>query len=421
MGAGQSGLDSSSVGRTRLELSQLLEEKTSAQRFNTTKQEECLRDHRCGLRELIYQIEIGNAIQSVDCYHILAYLGCVSTHLKSYPKASRPVVKILFTSTHETSFIKEDVSLLRKSFEVDYLITSGVFAVPKIIAALLKADMTYTWFASVYASVVVLMARIFGKPSVIIVGGVDAARYPEIGYGIWLSKWKGILVRYAMRNAQKVLVVSSFLRKQIVELARYEGHNIECVPTGYDPSVWIPGEKGKEDFILTIAGCDTRPRVRIKGIPFLLDVARAMDTTRFTIIGPGGKALNEIRALCPPNVELISFLPRDQLRGYYQRARVYCQPSYFEGLPNSVCEAMLCECIPVGTDVGGIPTAIGDAGFVVSYGNVSAMVAALRRALAAPESLGKAARSRILEHFTLAKREAALKRILSELAGEDSR
>ncbi len=326
-------------------------------------------------------------------------------------------MKILFTSTHETSFINEDLTLLRRSFDVRQLLTRGMLAVPGILSGVLNADVTFTWFASVYSFVVVLLARVFGKRSVVIIGGVDAARCPEINYGIWLSWWKAPLVGFAMRKAHKLLVVDQFLRRQVIELANYEGENIECIPTGYDSGVWVPGGEGKEKRVLTVAACGEPSRMNMKGIPFLLGVARRMPDTPFTIIGPTGEVENWIRAEALPNVEVISFLPRIQLLKYYQKARVYCQPSYFDGLPNSVCEAMLCECIPVGTCVGGIPTAVGDTGFLVRHGDIDGLTGALSDALALPDIAGRKARLRIMENFTLERRESELKRVLLELAG----
>ena len=42
---------------------------------------------------------------------------------------------------------------------------------------------------------------------------------------------------------------------------------------------------------------------------------------------------------------------------------------------------MLCECVPIGTTVGGIPTAIGDAGFLVDYNDEKQTIEAIRKGL----------------------------------------
>ena len=73
---------------------------------------------------------------------------------------------------------------------------------------------------------------------------------------------------------------------------------------------------------------------------------------------------------------------------------------------------MLCECIPVGTNVGGIPTAVKGIWFLVEYGDVDALVSALQTALQCDESIGKKARAHISETFTLKRREEALLRVI---------
>ena len=52
--------------------------------------------------------------------------------------------------------------------------------------------------------------------------------------------------------------------------------------------------------------------------------------------------LDALKAKASHNVEFAGFVPHDQLASYYQRAKVYCQLSAYEGLPNALCEAMLC-------------------------------------------------------------------------------
>ena len=328
-------------------------------------------------------------------------------------------MKVLFTSTHVTSFISEDLYLLRKHFDVDHIITKGFGAPYKILKHIRRADVTFTWFASVYAFMTVVLGKLMRKKSIVVVGGVDASKYPEIGYGIWSTPWKAVLVKHAMRNAYKLLAVDPFLRGQIVRLAEYNGHNIECIPTGYDSARWFASGT-KEPFILTVAACETENRMKAKGLEVLFDVASEMSDTRFVVVGLSGSLGEKARGKVSSNVEVIPYIEREELLQYYQRAKVYCQPSYAEGLPNSLCEAMLCECVPVGTNVGGIPTAIGDVGFLVDYGNVSQLVQCLKKALRAPGSVGVKARNRIKQDFSLKRREESLLRILKDTASEEA-
>ena len=105
-----------------------------------------------------------------------------------------------------------------------------------------------------------------------------------------------------------------------------------------------------------------------------------------------------LRKIAPKNVEFTGFVPDEELLRWYQRAKVYCQLSRYEGLPNALCEAMLCECVPVGTKYCGIPTAIGDTGFYADFGDVNGTAEAIKKALS-NQNLGKKARDRIKTNF----------------------
>ncbi len=324
-------------------------------------------------------------------------------------------MRILFTASLDTSFIREDLAILRRHFDVDHLVTKGPFAPFRIFAHLLQADVTYTWFASVYSFFVVYIAKLLGKRSIIVVGGVDASRVPDIQYGIWLSPWKSVLVRWAMRNAYHLLVVDPFFEKEVVRLARYDGKNIKYIPTGYDPGFWHP-DGPKEPIVLTVAACHDELRMKKKGIDLLLMAAESLPDQGFMIIGIAPQLVSLVRSRAPKNVEIIPLVPRAELLQRYQKAKVYCQPSVTEGLPNSLCEAMLCECVPVGTNVGGIPTAISDIGFLIPSGDVEQLVQAIQKALATTDSMGRSARNRIEQNFTLERRESSLVQTLNESA-----
>lgn len=117
----------------------------------------------------------------------------------------------------------------------------------KIPFEVLRSDISLAWFGSVYAGWMVLWATLLRKKSVIVVAGVDASKDAEINYGIWLSPWKSMVVRYAFRNADKLLPVDPFLEKEAKRLAEYRGENITTIAFGFHASEWPEGNKLKKD------------------------------------------------------------------------------------------------------------------------------------------------------------------------------
>ena len=318
---------------------------------------------------------------------------------------------ILFTSTHETSFILDDLHFLRQHFAVERLMTRGWCAPCAIARRIRSADVTFTWFASVYAWPVVYLGNLLGKRTIVAVGGADLARVDEAGYGMWRNPWKSLIVQWILRHAWRVIPVDDSLRVAAIRLGDYDGQNIRVMPTGYDPQVWSP-DGHKESLVLTVAACESSSRVRVKGIHILAEAARALPHLMFLVIGPRKAVLGKLDL--PGNLRVLPPLPREELLGFYRRAAVYCQPSLFEGLPGSLCEAMLCGCVPVASAVGGMPHVIGDTGFLVAPGDVQALGEALSRAVVSPASTGDRARQRISMLYPKERRERELLALLEE-------
>lgn len=291
----------------------------------------------------------------------------------------------------------------------------GPGAPASIALGVRRSDIVYTWFASTYAASAVASARALRKPSVIAIGGADVAGIPDIGYGMWVSPWKSRLASYALRKADRVIAVDPFLKGEAVRRAGYDGRNIDVLPTGYDAGFWTP-EGEKADEVLTVAACDSEVRLGVKGVGLLIESARLLPATAFTIVGVEEPYAGRLRLGAPSNVEILGRLTRDEVRALYRKSKVYCQPSRFEGLPNAVCEAMLCGCIPVCTDVGGMLTAVDGHGFLVPDGNARALSSAIGEALRGPSGRGADARDYISSHFTLERREMGLVNLIGALA-----
>ena len=100
---------------------------------------------------------------------------------------------------------------------------------------------------------------------------------------------------------------------------------------------------------------------------------------------------------------------------------LFLQPSYWDGLPNSVLEAMACERVVLASDAGGIPEAIehGRSGFLLKRMELQRLGEAILELLSISvrqrEQIGLAARRRVEEHFSAACEALALTGALHDL------
>jgi len=327
----------------------------------------------------------------------------------------RGKIKILFVYPDLSSFVKTDLEILKRHFDVipyQWTRTRDLKNILRVIWHILRTDLSFVWFAGGHAARVVFFSKLFRKKSIVVVGGYEVANLPEIDYGLMLSPLSARRVKYTLENADKVLTVDDSLKIDANNNVAVSGKNILTVYTGYDSNKWkFEGEK--EDLAISVSVGDTWNRASLKGLDVFVESAKFLPEIKFMAIGIHGVALERLQSIAPPNVEFVNPLPQDELISYYQRAKVYCQLSMREGLPNALCEAMLCECVPVGTNRSGIPTAIGDAGFYVPYGDPKASAEAIKEALQSEK--GKEAQERIKRMFSIERRDKELVRVIKIL------
>ncbi|MEM3700272.1 MAG: glycosyltransferase family 4 protein [Candidatus Bathyarchaeia archaeon] len=320
----------------------------------------------------------------------------------------------MFVYYQLSSFVRCDLEILKRHFDVKEL-RIPTFRNPlnilKLLLWIARVDLVYTWFAGTNAFFAVSFSKLLGKKSLVIVGGYDAAYVPEINYGIFTNRWRKVLAKFVYRHVNIVLVVDKSLKEDILRNTQLKiADKIKVVPTSYDANKWKLGICGKENLVVTV-GAINWSNVKRKGFETFVRAAKYLPDIKFVLIGKHSDAsISYLKSKAPSNVEFPGFVSEKTLLSFYQKAKVYCQLSRYEGLPNALCEAMLCECVPVGTKYCGIPNAIGDTGYYVSYGDAKATAEAIREALNCVHEKGKAARVRIEKLFSLHKRESELVR-----------
>ncbi len=121
--------------------------------------------------------------------------------------------------------------------------------------------------------------------------------------------------------------------------------------------------------------------------------------------------------------ERVHFLGwRDDVPAVVARADVVLLPSFTEGLPRSLLEAMALAKPVVATRVGGIPELVRDGidGLLVDPRNVDALVRALQQ-LAAPETrvrMGKSAQKHVIANFFSSQPATRFLKVINNLAGD---
>ncbi len=294
----------------------------------------------------------------------------------------------------------------------------------RILSRIKGAHAMVVSFAGYWSFWPVTFGRLLGIPVYVILHGTDVCRFDAIDYGNLRIRTMRWFNAYTFKHATKLLPVSESLIETKNDyyfagsntlhfgvLAEFPKINIQyqVVPNGLDTDFWsaeIPFDKDSKTFV-TVASSS---QFRRKGIDLIVDVAASLPDAQFIVIGsqvPSGLAL-------PSNVAFLGKLPQKELINHFQTAGFYLQLSAFEGFGLSLCEAMLCECIPIGSDVNFIPEIIGDTGYILKHRDQDELIGVLKKAMTTYDlEMGKRAAQRIKDQFPMEKRQRLLFDIIS--------
>lgn len=322
-------------------------------------------------------------------------------------------VLVVHISPEVTSFVRKDIEILSKHFNVEEFFYSRRRVVPRLARRVLSNDITYSWFAWDNAAWAVRFSELFGKKSVVVAGGFDVAKVPEIEYGNLLDSSSAKRTRFALNRANVVLAVSKSTYDEAYRFCNRK--DIEIVYHGFDPQMFFPSGE-KEGLVLSVGGVNASS-IQRKGIGTFIETAKILPSVPFLLVGSVHESLRHtLEKERPDNLEIVGRVTDAELLKYMQKSNVYVQVSAHEGFGCSMAEAMLCECIPVVTKRGAIPEVVGDCGYYVPFKDPRSTAEAIKKALGDKEK-GNLARKRIATEFPLSRREEAVVRLVSGVVG----
>jgi colanic acid/amylovoran biosynthesis glycosyltransferase len=241
--------------------------------------------------------------------------------------------------------------------------------------------------------------------------------------------------RYALaekvRRARFVACISEFCRSQLMKLVAAEHwERMVVVHCGVDPAHWAVahrnGASGAGLHVLCVGRL-----VPEKGHGILLDALSVLRgrglEVRATVVGDGPeRAALEARARAlrlGARVRFAGAVGQDRIGDLFAAADAFCLPSFAEGVPVVLMEAMATGLPVVTTQIMGVPELVrdGESGLLVAPGRPEAVADALARLAQAPDlraRMGAAARARVEDDYDVRAWSAVLARTFAEHAPE---
>jgi glycosyltransferase involved in cell wall biosynthesis len=259
---------------------------------------------------------------------------------------------------------------------------------------------------------VCLMARLARRPYLLHVHGGEFHRFYGEECGP-LAQW---FIRRTFARAALVLALTEGWRTRLAEICPQA--LIEVLPNGVALPALDRRDEARRVLYLSLLH-------RAKGAHDLVH-AFARLAARFPewrLVCAGNGAVEQIRALAAglgiaDRVECPGWLDARAKDAELATAAIFVLPSYAEGLPMALLEAMAWAIPVIATPVGGIPGAIqhGKNGILIPPADIDALSAALGDLMNSRErrrALGQAARASIEQEFSLDDSIESLVRIYS--------
>jgi glycosyltransferase involved in cell wall biosynthesis len=211
-----------------------------------------------------------------------------------------------------------------------------------------------------------------------------------------------IAERLAYKNASVVTITTQRQAHYISERYSVSEENIQVIPNYINTQLFTPTESANRyaDRLVFVGRLNEEKNL------FNLIEAIAKIGLTLDIYGNGelyDKLLAHAKKL-NAKVNFMGAVPNNELPNIFNRYRYYILPSFYEGMPKSLLEAMACGLVCIGTDVEGINQIIEDGvnGYLAKGTQANALVEVIKRAAQLPhDSITAEGIRRVRNNFSL--------------------
>jgi glycosyltransferase involved in cell wall biosynthesis len=248
----------------------------------------------------------------------------------------------------------------------------------------------------------VLAKWLYRKPLVVRTGYTWSLLKKKHDVAKYKQKLIGLIEHFAYNNATIVVVTSERQVHYISERYSVSEENIQVIPNYINTQLFTPTESANRyaDRLVFVGRLNEEKNL------FNLIEAIAKIGLTLDIYGNGelyDKLLAHAKKL-NAKVNFMGVVPNNELPNIFNRYRYYILPSFYEGMPKSLLEAMACGLVCIGTDVEGINQIIEDGvnGYLAKGTQANALVEVIKRAVQLPhDSITAEGIRRVRNNFSL--------------------
>jgi glycosyltransferase involved in cell wall biosynthesis len=203
-------------------------------------------------------------------------------------------------------------------------------------------------------------------PLVVTVHDLAVLRHPE-WFNRWTRTYSRVAVPRVVRAAARVIAVSEFTKRELVELLGVDPAKIQVVPNAVDEIFTPNGPRADGDYTLAVGTLEPRKNLE--------RIAAAVDG-ELRVVGARGWGNVEP----PPNVVWLGEVDDEELARLYRGARCLVYASLYEGFGIPVAEALACGCPIVTSEESAMAEVAGDDATYVDPADVASIRAGIERA-----------------------------------------
>jgi len=242
-------------------------------------------------------------------------------------------------------------------------------------------------------------------PLVVTVHDLAVLRHPDV-FNRWTRTYSRVLVPQVVRAAQRLIAVSEFTKRELIDVLGAAEERIRVVPNAVGEPFVPDGPGAEGEYVLAVGTLEPR-----KNLPRLAEAARRAGH-ELRVVGARGWGDVDVSG---EGVRFLGFVSDDELARLYRGALCVAYISLYEGFGIPVLEALACGAA-VATSAGSpMEEVAGGAAVLVDPRDTESVAAGITEAIARRDELRPLGPARA-RHYTWDASAQATADVYRELA-----